>query len=429
MTGRATETMGQQRTFVGFGFGAIQGGLFLYEAWRSGHFKRLVVAEVVPQVVEAVRKNGGRYGLNVATPSGIERHTVGSVEILNPAVEADRQLLIEAIGQAEEIATALPSVKFYGDGRPGDVVQILTAGLGEKARRSDLPAAVIYTAENHNHAAEILTASLEGALGSGLAGTRTQVLNTVIGKMSGVVTESCQIAEQSLVPMTPDMARAFLVEEFNRILITKIELPGFRRGIEVFEEKPDLLPFEEAKLYGHNATHALIGYLLRAAGAGYMSDATRAPGLMELARKAFMEESGGALCRAYGGLAALFTEAGYRAYVDDLLVRMTNAYLRDAVDRITRDTRRKLGWEDRLVGTMRLALGQGIRPDRYALGAAAAVRQLAVEETTTPEALLPQLWAEKATEAGPIRELVAAKLADRRINCYRPLSDRTRFPN
>ena len=327
--------MDQQRTFVGFGFGAIQGGLFLYEAWRSGHFQRLVVAEVVPQVVEAVRKNGGRYGLNVATPSGIERHTVGTIEILNPAVETDRQLLIEAVGQASEIATALPSVKFYGDGRPGDVVQILTAALREKARRGSLPAAVIYTAENHNHAAEILAASLEGALGAGLATTRTQVLNTVIGKMSGVVTEPRQIAGQALLPMTPELMRAFLVERFNRILITKIELPGFRRGIEVFEEKPDLLPFEEAKLYGHNATHALIGYLLRAAGAGYMSEATRDPALLTLAREAFLLESGGALCHKYGGLDVLFTQEGYRAYADDLLERMTNAHLRDAVDRIT----------------------------------------------------------------------------------------------
>jgi len=49
-----------------------------------------------------------------------------------------------------------------------------------------------------------------------------------------------------------------LVEAFNRILISKtsfgdtLATRGFHRGIEVFEEKPDLLPFEEAKLYGHN---------------------------------------------------------------------------------------------------------------------------------------------------------------------------------
>jgi len=45
------------KTFVGFGFGAIQAGLFLYEAYQSGNFGRLVVAEVLPdQKVEKIKE-------------------------------------------------------------------------------------------------------------------------------------------------------------------------------------------------------------------------------------------------------------------------------------------------------------------------------------------------------------------------------------
>lgn len=404
--------MKERRTFVGFGFGAIQSGLFAYEAWRSGHFDRLVVAEVVPQVVEAVRHNGGRYGLNVAALSGIERHTVGPIEVLNPNVDADREALIAAVAEAAELATALPSVKFFGEGKPGDVVDILAQGINRKRQDPRLPAAVIYTGENHNHAAEILATALTPLVGGSLAAARVQALNTVIGKMSGVVTDPAQMAEQKLQPLSPGASRAFLVEAFNRILITKIELPGFRRGIDVFEEKTDLLPFEEAKLYGHNATHALIGYLLRREGSVYMSEASEKPVVLNVAREAFLIESGGALCRKYKGLDPLFTEAGYRDYVMDLLVRMTNPHLRDAVDRITRDTRRKLGWDDRLVGTMRLALGQGIEPIRYARGAAAALQQLAAEEATPTAKLLDGLWTGCGTEAdvARIRTLVGKAL-------------------
>ncbi len=388
--------MKRKHTFVGFGFGAIQAGLFVYEAWRSGNFDRLVVAEVVPSMVDAVRRNNGYYALNVASPSGIETYKIGPIEILNPHDERDRLVLIEAVADADEIATALPSVTFYGVGKSGDVLDILSAGLHAKTSDERLPAAVVYTAENHNHAAEILTAALASRLdGGGLASARTQVLNTVIGKMSGVVTEAEQIAAQGLVPVVPGMARAFLVEEFNRILITRIELSGFRRGIEVFEEKDDLLPFEEAKLYGHNATHALIGYLLRESGGVYMSEAAGNPVLMQLARDAFLLESGKALCRKYHGLDLLFTPDGFNAYVDDLLVRMTNPFLKDTVERVTRDTRRKLGWDDRLIGAMRLALGQGIQPQRYARGAAAAVCQLAIEEGANPDVVLRDLWSEK----------------------------------
>ena len=60
------------RTYVGFGFGAIQSGLFLYEAFESGEFDRLVVAEVVPEVVTAIRANRGHYALNVATATRVD---------------------------------------------------------------------------------------------------------------------------------------------------------------------------------------------------------------------------------------------------------------------------------------------------------------------------------------------------------------------
>ena len=47
------------RTFVGFGFGAIQGGLFLPEAFGSGNFSRLVVSEIDTEVVVAVPQRNG----------------------------------------------------------------------------------------------------------------------------------------------------------------------------------------------------------------------------------------------------------------------------------------------------------------------------------------------------------------------------------
>jgi len=400
------------KTFVGFGFGAIQSGLFVYEAWRSGRFGRLVVAEVMPEVVAALRADRGFYGLNVATAAGIERHRIGPVEILNPLVEEDRAVLVEALAGAGEIATALPSVAFYARGGPGDAAEVLAEGLRLKSRDAAFPPAVVYTAENHNHAAEILGDTLAALGGVHPSAARTQLLNTVIGKMSGVVTDERQRREQGLVPMSSGSNRAFLVESFNRILITRIRLPGFQRGLDAFEEKDDLLPFEEAKLYGHNATHALIGYLLRERGAAYMSEVADLPDVFNLARQAFLRESGEALCRKHKGLDPLFTPDGYTTYVEDLLARMTNVHLRDGVERITRDTRRKLGWDDRFIGTMRLALAMGIEPARYARGAASALRLLAAESAQRPEAVLESLWAGDGVESERrrVRDLIAAAL-------------------
>src|ERR1039458_10563316 len=80
------------KTFVGFGFGAIQGGLFLYEAFRSGKFGRLVVAEVVPEVVAGVRREQGRFRINIATRTGIVVQEVTGVEILNRSEEHTSEL-------------------------------------------------------------------------------------------------------------------------------------------------------------------------------------------------------------------------------------------------------------------------------------------------------------------------------------------------
>ncbi len=410
----------KHRTFVGFGLGAIQTGLFLYEAQASGNFARLVVAEVVPDTVRQARDNQGCVSVNIAHTDHIEAARVGPIEVLNPAVEEDRQSLIEAVAAAQEIATAVPSVNIYSSPPgPASICQILAAGLAEKARRGG-PRAVIYTAENHNLAAEILQHQVMAAVPEALqAAVSSQVrfLNTVIGKMSGLISDPAEIQFLGLETMTPGSQRAFLVEAFNRILITRIQFdePGFERGVSAFIEKDDLLPFEEAKLYGHNATHALGTYLGALLGLKRIAELSTIPGMLAFLRQAFIAESGAALIWRHQGIDALFTVSGYAAYADDLLARMVNPYLYDAVERVGRDPQRKLGWDDRLVGTIRLALSAGIRPTRYALGAAAALVYLDPAFITDDHGLddrLRLLWGAGAssTQAEAVLDLIQAAL-------------------
>ncbi|GIL14050.1 MAG: hypothetical protein BroJett038_27700 [Chloroflexota bacterium] len=390
------------RTYVGFGFGAIQAGLFLYEAFQSGAFRRLVAAEVMPDVVAAVRRSAGNFTVNIAHADRVEHARFGPVQIEDPAQEADRERLIEALAEADEIGTAVPSVAFYDSPGPGSLHRILASGLRRKAAVGG-PRAVIYAAENHNHAAEILEAKVMAEIPEAereAVGGRVRFLNTVIGKMSGVVAEADEIEAAGLTPVTPGSPRAFLVEAFNRILISRIHFePPFARGIAVFEEKDDLLPFEEAKLYGHNATHALAAYLAMARGLARIADLPAADGLLPFIRAAFIEESGTALIRKHAGVDPLFTPEGYQAFADDLLRRMTNPYLRDTAERVGRDPARKLGWDDRLIGTMRVALRQGVIPRRYAMGAAAALAALRPDAAGVPAGtLLDPLWRDAQPE-------------------------------
>lgn len=396
-----------QRTYVGFGFGAIQTGLFLYEAYQSGHFGRLVVAEVVPEVVAAVRAAGGQFSVNIAHLDRIESVTIGPIQIENPNEAAERERLIEAIATAEEIGTAVPSVSHYASPGAGSLHQVLADGLRLKARQGG-PRAIIYAAENHHRAAESLHEQVESAVPDSeraAVNDRVRYLNTVIPKMSGLTEGASGDSEAALLPVTPGSSRAFLVEAFNRILISKVDFSGttdsspFQRGIDVFEEKADLLPFETSKLFGHNGSHALAAYLGRLRGVRHIYELRGCPDIHAILHDGLIHEAGTALIRRYAGVDRLFTPDGFRAMADDLLERMLNPYLRDTVERVGRDPIRKLGWNDRLIGAMRLMIEQGIAPVRYGVGAAAALAALEPGWLMSGDSPVPRLEAIWGAEA------------------------------
>lgn len=385
------------RIFLGFGFGPIQSGLFLYEAQQSGNFDRYVVAEVNDALVRSIRSAGGICRINIAGKETIEASDLAELELFNPTHDDDRRALVAAVAEADEIATSLPSVRFYDTGGETSVAGILAEGLSLRDANRPL---IVYAAENHNTAAEQLAEAVASHMPSGPP-EHVQFLNTVIGKMSGMIEDSDTIDRLRLKTITPDLPRAVLVEEFNRILISRIALPGVRRGIEVFREKDNPLPFEEAKLYGHNAIHAMIAYLADMRVYTTIAEAGTDEALMAAARRAFLEESGPALCRRWSDIRdPLFTPGGFRAYAEDLLRRMVNPCLHDRVERVGRDPVRKLGYDDRFFGTMRMILDQGIEPRNLALGAAAGVISMILRRDELPE--VPELLPASPNELTPV---------------------------
>lgn len=395
--------------FTGFGFGPIQAGLFVKEARDSGNFSEIVVSEVDPALVAAVRGNGNRYALNVAQSDGVEVVYVDGVTLLNPNDEGDLRQLRLALGRATEVVTSLPSVAFFARGGEASVARLLAEGL----RAGGAEQTVVYTAENNNHAAEILEQEVKSVSGSGAGQRPMQALNTVIGKMSQVITDPAEIARRGLAPIVPGFPRAFLIESFNHILISRIGLPGFAPGIDVFEEKADLLPFEEAKLYGHNAIHTMLGFLGEACGVPLLSDLRDRPVILDLLRSAFINESGAALIARYGKLGdPLFTQEGFRLYAEDLLLRMTNRHLADTVARATRDPLRKLGYSDRLFGAMRVCLAAGLEPACLAVGALAGLHALSAHPDRPQAPAFSACVCDRPLSAGDFECLLAALWGD-----------------
>ncbi|MEO0637181.1 MAG: hypothetical protein AAFY73_11085 [Pseudomonadota bacterium] len=400
--------------FVGIGFGAIQAGLFVREASRSGAFESITIAARRADLVEAVNRDG-RFQINVAQTDRIVSETINGVRalLLGPN---DRDALIEALTDATEIAVAVSSVADYRDQGPYGLDQLLAGAVLRKAGGHG-PKALIYAAENHHEAARLLEhAIVDAALKIDPdvdVSSHFQTVDTVIGKMSRIVSDPDELEPLGVAEMTPGSGRAFLVEAFNRIQISEVDPERTSgRGIDVFEEKDDLHPFEDAKLHGHNATHALLAYLGTLAGHQWMADVLQDQRIAPMARDAFLNESGAALRAKHQGQDWLFTIDGYRAYVDDLIGRIGNPFLRDTCERIGRDIERKLGWDDRLIGTVRVCLDQGVESSRYAIAALAA-HQLwrgHVREFASMQALWLGQGADEAA-AAPVLDLLNSQKA------------------
>jgi mannitol-1-phosphate 5-dehydrogenase len=388
---------GGTRRLVGLGFGAIQAGLFVYEAQRTDDYAPPLVVDVRADLVSALRSAHGRFRVNVAHADHVAVVDLGPVELADSGVAADRTRIVAAIADADEITSALPSVAFYRTDAATSPHRLIADGLALRTRSEPL---LVLCAENHRNGAALLRAAvLEAVPAADRAGVsaRTRWADTVIGKMSGVIDDPAEISVRSLASITPTQPAAFLVEAFDRILVSRADPDGgpsaVHPGMPVLREVDDLAPFEDAKLLGHNAIHALGAFLGGLLDLRLMADLAAVPGCMAFLRAAFIEESGRTLIARHGGSDPLFTSAGYAAFADDLLDRMMNPWLGDTVERAARDPRRKLGWDDRLIGLMRLAQAHDVPTPRVALGVAAGLEILGPRASTAEQlATLAGLW-------------------------------------
>lgn len=375
--------------YLGIGFGPIQTGIFLSGA--EGNFERLVVAEIDSKVVDAVRRAGGKITINIAGKDSVIRKDICGIEIYNPLINKDLEKLIELTSSATEIATALPSVNAFAK---------IAGWLGDALSLNTNESVFIYTAENNNHAAEILEKEIGKRFDS------VHFLNTVIGKMSGVLSQE-ECIGRGLAPLCEGAGRGHLVEEFNKILISNCPCVEKRkvRGLYV---KKNLLSYEEAKLYGHNAVHFLFGMHASLRGLRYMHELRNHSDIILIGKSAFIEESGAALLKKWHKEEDFFDESTFRDYAEDLIERMTNPFLCDAVERVCRDLERKLSWDDRIIGTIRLCVSQSVScPNFGYIGRVASERLFATKDICEIRKGLCCLWGEVSTvEREKILEII-----------------------
>ncbi|MDD6322049.1 MAG: mannitol-1-phosphate 5-dehydrogenase [Firmicutes bacterium] len=175
-----------------------------------------------------------------------------------------------------------------------------------------------------------------------------------------------------MVPATPkEIAEknplAVCVEPYCELPVDKA---AFRGEIPQIKNMVPFAPFDfyiRRKLFMHNMSHALVAYLGYRKGYTYIWEAVADPDIRTDAIHA-LSESSCALSAEYG-----VPLKDLMSFSAELIDRFGNRLLGDTVERVGKDTKRKLSENDRLVGAANLCLKHGLIPNFISKGIAAAL--------------------------------------------------------
>ena len=181
------------------------------------------------------------------------------------------------------------------------------------------------------------------------------------------------------------------VETFSEWIVDKTQFKGDLPAIPGMELTDNLMAFVERKLFTLNTGHAITAYLGQLAGHQTIRDAILDEKVRAIVKGA-MEESGAVLIKRYD-----FDADKHAAYIQKILGRFENPYLKDDVERVGRQPLRKLSAGDRLIKPTLGTLEYGLPHDCLVQGIAAAMHYRSDQDPQAQE--LAALLAEKGPQA------------------------------
>ena len=158
-----------------------------------------------------------------------------------------------------------------------------------------------------------------------------------------------------------------VVENFYEWNVEEKSFVGGAPHIEGMNLADNLLAYIERKLFTLNTGHAITAYLGRMKGLATIDESIADPAIFAIVKEA-MQQSGQALVEKFG-----FDRDAHFKYIDKIIGRFKNPYLKDDVTRVGREPLRKLSSTDRLVKPMMTAREYGLPCDKLLLGIGAAL--------------------------------------------------------
>ncbi|GAH49350.1 unnamed protein product, partial [marine sediment metagenome] len=183
------------------------------------------------------------------------------------------------------------------------------------------------------------------------------LVETSIGKMVPIMSKK---------DMDEDILQIF-AESYNNLILDKKAFKNPIPNVKGLSPKDNMKAWVDRKSFIHNLGHAASSYLgyLYDKKFVYLYEALAVKELYSQTKETMMQASE-ILMKEYPGE---FTKKDLEDHIDDLLKRFMNKALGDTIYRVGRDLLRKLGPEDRLVGTIKKGLKHNMNVDKilYAL--------------------------------------------------------------
>ncbi len=332
---------------VMYGGGNIGRG-FIGALFSASGFKTTFI-DVAAPVVEGLNREG-KYPVRIVSGESHEDIEVVNVCAVNGN---DTEAVAAVIAEADIMATAVGVniLKF--------IIPNIVAGLRKRMTLAAKPLNILIC-ENLMDANKVIEEMIKAELTPDECAWFDENVGLVeasIGRMVPVQTEEMKDGNPLRV----------CVERYGFLPVDKAAFKGEMPKIR------NMVPFEpfdfyiKRKLYIHNMGHATCAYLGDVLGLEYIYEAIDVEEVYVIVRNA-VQESARALSLCYG-----VPLEDILKHIDDLLVRFTNAALKDTCKRVGGDPKRKLSSADRLIGAANLAMKNGVTPAYITIGAAAAL--------------------------------------------------------
>lgn len=290
----------------------------------------------------------GQYTVNILGNS--EKNCV--VKGANAIAFSNVEAVTNAIAEADAVFTSV------GGKNLGALIPLLKEGIEKKARMGGNLNVV--TCENWKLPATVLRNGIEETI----CAEAKEYLANHVGITEAVIMRSAIESSAELLEKDPLIVN---VQDFWELPVDASRIVGELPPIMGLKLIPEFTGFLERKFYTYNAANGTTSFLGALLGYEKIADAAHDERIIKILDGVYMETAQ-ALSKKHK-----FPLDEQLAFTLTSKKKLQDYTIVDFIERNARDPIRKLGKDDRLVGSARLVLEYGIRPDHLCIAIAAAM--------------------------------------------------------